>query len=417
MAFAASGAVVPTTGWAQETSEARGGEAQALHIFLDCRSRFCDFDHFRREIAFVNYVRDRRDAQVHVLVTTRRTGGGGTEFTIALIGQREFEAIDDSLGYISRQTDTFDEVRAGLTRTLKLGLVRYAARLPTAERLDVVYEAPEGLAVTPQVVEDPWDFWIFRIRVGGDVSGEKRQRNFGGNAALSANRTTEGFKINLWVEGWYSEDRFELSDSTRITSVARAYGSGAFMAKSLGEHWSVGGITHGRTSTFTNHDLNFEVGPAVEYNLFPYSESTRRELKFVYAVELRYFDYKQITIFDRTTETRGSHLFEVSYSVRQPFGSVNTSLEVSAFVDDLSQHRVELSGRVNVRLVRGLEFNVNARVLRTNDQIFLPREGATDEEVLLRRRELGTDYRYSARLSLSYTFGSIFNNVVNPRFE
>ncbi len=383
---------------------------------MDCRSRFCDFDHFRREITFVNYVRDRRDAQVHLLVTTRRTGAGGTEFTLALIGQQQFETVDDSLQYISGQTDTFDEVRAGLTRMLKLGLVRYAARLPTAERLDVVYEPPTE-AAPPQATEDPWNFWIFRIRVGGNLGGEQRQRDFGGSASLSANRTTEDWKINVSLFGWYSEDRFELADSSELTSVAREYDASAFVARSLGAHWSVGGIVEGRTSTFTNHDLSFETGPAIEYSLFPYAESTRRALTFIYAIQLRHFDYKQITLFDKTSETRGSHLVEVSYSVRQPFGSINTSLEGSAFLDDPSQHRLELSGRLDVRLVRGLSIELGGRVLRTKDQIFLPREDIPDEEVLLRRRELGTEYRYFVRLSLSYTFGSIFNNVVNPRFD
>ncbi len=50
------------------------------------------------------------------------------------------------------------------------------------------------------------------------------------------------------------------------------------------------------------------------------------------------------------------------------------------------------------------------------DQIFLPRSGASDEDVLLERRALQTDFSYRGFVRLSYTFGSIFNNVVNPRF-
>jgi hypothetical protein len=51
------------------------------------------------------------------------------------------------------------------------------------------------------------------------------------------------------------------------------------------------------------------------------------------------------------------------------------------------------------------------------DQIYLSKGGATEEEVLLRLRQLGTDYRFFVRFGLRYRFGSIFNNVVNPRFE
>jgi hypothetical protein len=37
-------------------------------------------------------------------------------------------------------------------------------------------------------------------------------------------------------------------------------------------------------------------------------------------------------------------------------------------------------------------------------------------EVLLRLRELATEYSFDFGVGLSYTFGSIYNNVVNPRF-
>ncbi len=51
------------------------------------------------------------------------------------------------------------------------------------------------------------------------------------------------------------------------------------------------------------------------------------------------------------------------------------------------------------------------------DQIFLPRRGASDEEVLLRQRALNTNFSYFGSVNVSYTFGSIFNNIVNPRFD
>jgi hypothetical protein len=402
---------------AQEVGDSAAFEGEALRVFVDCRSRYCDFDHFRREIAFVNYMRDRHDAHVHVLVTTRRTGSGGDEFTLAFIGQDEFEAVDDSLQYFSSDTDTEDEVRSGLTRTLKLGLVRYVARTPVAEQLDVTYEAPDELVSTPQVVEDPWNFWIFRIRVGGDLGGEEKQSFFSGNGSLSANRTTEEWKIRLFASGWYSEDHFTLSDSSELTSITRNYGGGGFAVKSLGDHWSLGANAEVRVSTFRNQDLATEIGPAIEYNIYPYAESTRRSLTFVYVVQLNYYDYTRVTIFDKTTETRPSHFLEISLAARQPWGTAITSFEASSFLDHFSQHRLDLSGRLNVRLVRGLQLNMHGSIARTKDQIYLARDEATDEEVLLRRRELGTDYRYFFNLSLSYTFGSIFNNVVNPRFD
>ena len=53
---------------------------------------------------------------------------------------------------------------------------------------------------------------------------------------------------------------------------------------------------------------------------------------------------------------------------------------------------------------------------RTRDQIYLPRGAASTEEILLRQRQLLTGYQYFFEFGFSYTFGSIFNNIVNPRF-
>ncbi len=51
----------------------------------------------RTEVTFINYVRDRTDADVHVLVTTQETGGGGIEYTAKFIGLGRFAGVDQTL--------------------------------------------------------------------------------------------------------------------------------------------------------------------------------------------------------------------------------------------------------------------------------------------------------------------------------
>jgi hypothetical protein len=46
--------------------------------FLDCDAAGCDVDHIRNELDFVRWVRDRADADVHVIVTAETTGGPTT---------------------------------------------------------------------------------------------------------------------------------------------------------------------------------------------------------------------------------------------------------------------------------------------------------------------------------------------------
>ena len=54
---------------------------------------------------------------------------------------------------------------------------------------------------------------------------------------------------------------------------------------------------------------------------------------------------------------------------------------------------------------------------RINDQISLKKENASQEEILLRLRQLATGYSYFLSFGINYRFGSIFNSVVNPRMN
>jgi hypothetical protein len=50
------------------------------------------------------------------------------------------------------------------------------------------------------------------------------------------------------------------------------------------------------------------------------------------------------------------------------------------------------------------------------DQLYLPGGDYTEAEILLRQRAVATSFSYFTSFGVSYRFGSIFNNVVNPRF-
>ena len=77
---------------------------------------------------------------------------------------------------------------------------------------------------------------------------------------------------------------------------------------------------------------------------------------------------------------------------------------------------MELDGFIRIRLLKGLSLNVNAGVEFIHNQIELARGGRSPEDVYFRLKELETNYRFDTGLGISYTFGSIYNNVVNPQF-
>jgi hypothetical protein len=213
----------------------------------------------------------------------------------------------------------------------------------------------------------------------------------------------------------YREDTFQLTDS-RFTNVRRDNALDARFIKSLGDHMGFGFGGSVVTTTFRNQDLTLRLAPAIEYNLFPYAQSTRRQFTVTYSAGYNSFSYEEPTIFERLEETRVNHAVQTSFEVNEPWGESDVTLEFSQFLDEPDQNRLVFFGDVEIRLFRGFFLSLNGSSSLIRDQIYLPRRDATDEEILVRQRQLSTDYEWRFRIGLTYSFGSIFNNVVNSRF-
>lgn len=387
---------------------------EAVRVFLDCPS--CDEQYIRTEITFVSYVRDRTAADVHVLVTTQGTGGGGVEYALKFIGLGRFRDIDHSLTYTAPQTSTPDERRRGLASMLKLGLVRYVADTPLASRLTLRFDEPPARTVD-RGGRDPWNFWVFRIGGSGAIEGEQATSQRSISSSFSANRTTAEWKVNLNGSANYRQQHFELEEEDTYTAIRRNYDGRALVARSLTTHWSAGATAAIAASTFTNYDLRTRIAPSVEYNLFPYSESTRRILTMLYSLGVQTADYTEETIYGRGTEKLLDQQFEVTLGLRQPWGTANGGLEIAQYLNRHAKYRIGAFGGMDVRLFKGFSISVDGSVSKRRDQLSLRRGEATTEEILVRQRELATDYSFDVSFGFSYSFGSIFNNVVNPRFR
>jgi hypothetical protein len=406
-------ALAPGFAFAQESEQ--DPLSGALRLFLDCRA--CDFDYLRREVAYVDYVRDRKDAEVHVLVTTRGTGSGGTEFTFQFIGLGRFAGVDDELRVTTQQTDTGDERRRIYTRVLQLGLIRYVALTPSFDHLHVVYRAPrpeDRQLLSPAA--DPWNFWTFRVRGSGSINGERTTSSRNLSGSVNANRTTEQWKFASSVNLSFRQNEYTLSDGRELTDRSHDHNANMLLVKSLGPNWAAAVRGRLASTTFLNQDMAGRVGGGVEYSVFPYTESSRRALVFQLTLGVNHFDYLERTVYDKLEETVADALFTASLDMRQPWGSSGVSFESATYLHDPSRYRLAVQGDFDVRLFKGLSVNMDASWSRINNQLYLRAGSATDEEILLRRRQLATSYRYRFSAGLSYTFGSIFNNVVNTRF-
>jgi hypothetical protein len=104
-------------------------------------------------------------------------------------------------------------------------------------------------------------------------------------------------------------------------------------------------------------------------------------------------------------------------SLKQKWGNVNSSITYSNFFKDPSLNNVALSLSVNVRITGGLSFNMYSTGAIVHDQVYLAKGKASEQDILVRRRQIASAYNFYSGIGVNYRFGSILNNFVNPRFN
>jgi hypothetical protein len=398
------------TGLAHDPTQAR---EPAIRIFLDCSSCFADY--VRTELTFVDYVRDRTEADVHVIVTTSETGSGGREYTAAFIGAGAFAGVDQTLKAVTTPSDPEDVVRRQLTNMLRVGLLGYVARRGMPQQMEVQVEVEQASSATP-ADRDPWNYWVFSLRGSASFQGEESTRETQLSGSFGADRITPDWKLTFGASLDHENERFDLDEDDPVSVERREREFNWLVVKGLGEHWSVGAEGDVESSTFSNTELAIRAAPAIEFNIFPYSAYTRRQLRLNYAVGLTRANYYEVTLFGKLEETLPSHEFTVAFDQRERWGTVEGRVQAFQYLHDLEKTRLEVDAEVSWRIARGFSVSAEAQASRIRDQLSLPSRDATPEEILLRLRELQSGYEYDFQVSLTYTFGSIFSAIVNPRF-
>ena len=125
--------VAPSAAQGQQSESA----SDALRVFFDCSGRDCNSRYYRTEIPWVNWVRDRTLAQVHLIMTSEQNASGGREYSFDFLGQEALEGQDDLLNYMSLGTDTREESLRGISQVLAIGLARYSVLAGAGEGLEV----------------------------------------------------------------------------------------------------------------------------------------------------------------------------------------------------------------------------------------------------------------------------------------
>ena len=383
---------------------------QAIRVFLDCSG--CDSEHIRKELAIVNYVRDRKDAQVHILSTREFTGSGGMKETFFFIGQNEFQTQCDTLSFSTTADITEDERRTKQVNVITIGLVRYIAKTPFSSKLQISVEKNEE---EEGITSDKWNSWVFETYASAFFNGEQSYQYFSGYSSFSAQRITERLKVEMRIGYDFDKDKYVIEDNA-IYNTLNSKEFQHLLVKSINDHWSVGYKVDIQTSLFLNYNLHSKLMPAIEYNLFPYSKSNRQQLRFLYTVGAMSFNYIDTTIYNKTHEILLAHELGIAALFKEKWGSINISLRGSNYFHNPKFNKLRLQSTLNLRLFKGFSLSIQVGASIIHDQINLAKGAVSSEDVLLRRRQLASQYDFWASVGFNYSFGSIYNNVVNPRF-
>ena len=397
-----------------------------IKVFIDCNA-WCDFSFIKTEINYIDFVPDRFSSNVYILLTTQRTGSGGQEINLYFTGQESFKGMVDTLTFNRSSIATDDEYRNQLVRYLKLGLTRYIAKSSLAEKLNIkadVGKGEEPLNATSNK-KDPWNFWVFNAGINANLDGSDNYTSSNIRFQFSAGRVTEKLKINFtssinntknkYIYNDYDSNTGAIIFSDTTRSNTKRTNINGNLAISLSDHWSAGLFASFYTSTFSNIQKSLGLKPAIEYSVFPYKTSTTKYIGFLYRIGPLYNDYVDITWRNKPDEwlLQQSASFDMNFT--QKWGSVFTTFYWSNYFFDWKWHNYGFFGNGQFRIAKGLSLNFFGGFGIIHDQVELPKGNATQTQVLIRQRILKNTFEYFTGFGINYRFGSIFNNVVNPR--
>ncbi len=411
----ASTLVILATSLLASAAPSKGGDR--VRLFLDPQRTWVDQTFLQTQIGWVDWVRDRQVASVHLIVTQQSNGGGGMRTTLRFLGLGNFQGVDDELVLDTPPDETDDALRQALSAQIALGLARYAARLPQPQRLQLIARAePAGQARANAPTEDPWNRWVYRMSVDSSIRGESSTANSSTYASASARRITESQIIRFSTSGNWSDARNEF-DGAVLRSHSESYYAGAVYAEAINDRWTWGLLGSGSKSKSGNIRHKERVAPAIEYNVWKYSDSNQKQLTFLYQVGASRSNYLEETVFNKMHDSLYDHSITASLDLNQPWGTVSVSLSGTAYLHDATKRSINLYSNLNVKLAKGLSLNFWGTYSQIRNQLALRKGDPNLEDVLLKLKELRTNYRFSTSVGLSYTFGSIFNDAVNSRFR
>jgi hypothetical protein len=390
-----------------------GQKPGTLNFFLDCEE--CDFNYVRQELPFISFVRDPQLADIHVLVTDSKTGGGGHKYFLNFIGLKDFKGTNLEYNVITSQTDTEDYIRKELLKSLKTGILQYYAKNGSLDDVKIDINENGNKKAGLQLI-DPWNKWVFRFETGGEFQKEESQNAYSITSEIRIEKITEEWKTRIEAESEINRENY-YDDDQLISDNQDSRNLTAYLIKSINTKWSTGFFGSYESQTYLNIKHDYGTSAGIEYNFFPWAESNRRIFSIRYNAGFNFINYTEQTIYEKMKETLLSESMLVNLILIQPWGEISVGLEGRHYFHDFSKSRLTLESYFSLRLTKNFSVFCELQSEVIHDQLYLPTGDASREDILLKRRKLATTYEINGSLGLRFTFGSIYNNIVNERYK
>lgn len=382
-------------------------------LFINC-SKECYQDFLRTELSYFDFVRDRFEADIQILIIEQEQSNGGKQFTLQFKGAKNWQNLNDTLIINLNQAATPDDIRVKIAQNINIYLLRIVPINSIPE--DALVQFPKRETNQIDSIKDKWNFWVFAPGVEGWADGGTSNRWAGLKSDFTVRRINS--KSKFIAKPYYNYfSSFIKLDSARLTGKAIDYGINLLYVKSINQHWSTGAIIQYAYNSFLNISNSIKAAPVIEYNIFPFSMNTSKQFRIAYQVGINGFTYIDSTVYDLMHEVRPYHRLTLNIEYNRPWGSIMAGVYHNAYIDNLRQNRTGFNSNFAIRLFEGFALTFEGEGFYMNDQISLLKKALPNEAYYLGSQQLPADFNYEINFGIRFTFGSIYNNIVNPRFN
>lgn len=417
----------------------RADDAARPTLFLSCPQE-CFGDYLRQELSYFDFVRDRHQADWTLFIVRQTAANGGMRTTLSVLPRpappsppepeaaaRAMHAARDEpltppprLGPpVTRAVSspagaTDDEQRRQVLDAALWAL--YSTLFSTEHASAFRVSLPGRGGDTLSHLDDPWDYWVIVPELAGMAEASNRSQFAQIDAVLTLRRITQLDKLTLVGAYGRQLTRFILEDGTDARGDVPMWDLSAVYARSVREHWAIGSTFTGEGDAFENLKAHVHFAPVVEYNVFPYAQNATAQLRVAYQAGVWTNWYEEPNVLGKTRELRPYHALTLIADINQQWGSIQLGSQLNSFFDQPDQLRLSGVAEVSLQLFEGFALNVSGTVAWIRDQISLRAREVSDVELLLGTSQLPATYDLATEIGFSYTFGSVHNTIVNPRF-